>query len=126
MSTPPRVFKPRTPVSFWIKSIAFAALALGFILFATWKFGALITDAKMTGTVVSKEHRPFEQAENQITLNKDGSVRNDRVDGDYILQVEVPQPDGSKKTFTVWLNDKSKYEAIQVGDRYDVGPALVR
>jgi hypothetical protein len=53
-------------------------------------------------------------------------VRNDRVDGDYVIQVEVPQSDGSKKTFTVWLNDKSKYEAIQVGDRYDVGPALVR
>jgi hypothetical protein len=80
----------------------------------------------MTGTIVAKEFKPLENPENQITLNKDKSLRTDRVDGDYIITVEVPQKDGTKRAFTVWLNDKTRYDALQVGDSFDVGPYLVR
>jgi dephospho-CoA kinase len=45
---------------------------------------------------------------------------------DYIITVEVLQKDGSKKSYTVWLNDKARYDAVKVGDNFDVGPYLVR
>jgi hypothetical protein len=40
--------------------------------------------------------------------------------------VEVLQKDGTQKPYTVWLNDKKRYDAIKVGDNFDVGPYLVR
>jgi len=120
------VFKPKTPVSVWIKAFAMGFAALGVILFATWQFGSAITEAKMTGIVSAKEFAPLGEPETQITLNKGGAVRTDKVTGDYIITVEVSQKDGSKKTFTVWLNDKSRYDAINLGDNFDVGPYLLR
>jgi hypothetical protein len=80
----------------------------------------------MTGTVVSKEFKPLAQSESQITLNRDGAVRTDKVDGEYIISVEVLLKDGSKKTFTVWLNDKTRFDSTSVGDTFDVGPYLVK
>ncbi|MFZ4588449.1 MAG: hypothetical protein ACOYNG_05625 [Terrimicrobiaceae bacterium] len=121
-----RVVHTRTPLSLWIKAVSLGLLALALVLAATWQFGATITAAKMTGTIVAKEFKPLENPENQITLNKDKSLRTDRVDGDYIITVEVPQKDGTKRAFTVWLNDKTRYDALQVGDSFDVGPYLVR
>ena len=47
-------------------------------------------------------------------------------EGQYLLSVEVPQKDGSKKTFNVWLNDKLRYDAVKVGDSFDVGPYLIK
>jgi len=121
-----RVVHTRTPLSLWIKAVSLGLLALALVLAATWQFGATITAAKMTGIIVAKEFKPLENPENQITLNKDKSLRTDRVDGDYIITVEVPQKDGTKRAFTVWLNDKTRYDALQVGDSFDVGPYLVR
>jgi hypothetical protein len=40
--------------------------------------------------------------------------------------VEVPQSDGTKKTYTVELMKKDQYDAIKVGDSFDVGPYLVK
>lgn len=121
----PRTIKNSPPASLVLKAVAVGVFALVAMLFAMWHFGSSITAAKMTGTIVSKEYRPFEAAENQITLNRDGALRSDRVEGEYIITVEVPQKDGSKKPFTVWLNSKERYEAVRVGDRFDVGPYLV-
>lgn len=126
MSNNPRTVRTRAPLSLWLKAVVLGSLALAGILFATWQFGASISAAKMTGTVVAKEFRPLGAPENQITLNKDHSLRADRVEGDYIITVEVPQKDGGKRSFTVWLNDKARYDAIEVGDSFDVGPYLVR
>ena len=121
-----RVFKPKTPASTWIKAFAGGLLVLAFILFAVWQMGSGITDAKMTGIVVAKDFKPMVEPEKQITIHKGGDVRSDKVDGDYIITVEVLQRDGTKKSFTVWLNDKARYDAVKVGDTFDVGPYLVR
>jgi hypothetical protein len=122
----PRVFKPKTPASMWIKAFAGGLLVLAFILFAVWQMGSDITDAKMTGIVVAKDFKPMAEPEKQITIHKSGDVRSDKVDGDYIITVEVLQKDGTKKPYTVWLNEKALYDSVKVGDNFDVGPYLVR
>jgi hypothetical protein len=124
-ATPP-VFKPKTPASMWIKALAVGVLVFSFILFAVWQMGSGIANAKMTGTVVAKDFKPMAEPEKQITIHKGGDVRSDKVDGDYIITVEVLQKDGTKKSYTVWLNDKARYDAVKVGDNFDVGPYLVR
>jgi hypothetical protein len=124
-ATPP-VFKPKTPASMWIKALAVGLLVFSFILFAVWQMGSGIANAKMTGTVVAKDFKPMAEPEKQITIHKGGDVRSDRVDGDYIITVEVLQKDGTKKSYTVWLNDKARYDAVKLGDNFDVGPYLVR
>jgi hypothetical protein len=43
-----------------------------------------------------------------------------------VITVEVLQKDGTQKSYTVWLNDKMRYDSIKVGDNFDVGPYLVR
>jgi lipopolysaccharide export LptBFGC system permease protein LptF len=121
-----RVIKVQIPISTWVKSILIGVGAFAFIVFAIWQTGKPIVDAKMTGTVVSKEFKPLAQTERQITLNRDGAVRTDNVDGEYIITVEVLLKDGSKKTFTVWLNDQKRFESTNVGDTFDVGPYLVK
>jgi hypothetical protein len=122
----PRVFEPKTPASMWIKAVAGGLLILAFILFAVWQMGSGIFDAKMTGIVVAKDFKPMAEPEKQITIHKGGDVRSDRVDGEYVITVEVLQKDGTQKPYTVWLNDKKRYDAIKVGDNFDVGPYLVR
>ena len=121
----PRTIKNSPPAPLVLKAVALGALALGVVLFSIWHFGSSISSAKMTGKIVAKEFRPFAAAENQITLNRDGSVRSDQVDGEYLVTVEVPQAGGEKKTFTVWLNSKERYDAVHIGDSFDVGPYLV-
>jgi hypothetical protein len=110
----------------WIKAVAGGLFVLAFILFAVWQMSSGITNAKMTGTVVAKDFKPMAEPEKQITIHKGGDVRSDKVDGDYIITVEVLQRDGTKKPYTVWLNDKARYDAVNVGDNFDVGPYLVR
>jgi hypothetical protein len=125
MSENPRTIKTKPPVSLLIKAAALGLSSLAVVLFATWQFSSTISAAKKTGVIVAKEFHPLGQAENQITLNRDGAVRSDHVDGDYIITVEVPQSGGTKKTFTVWLNNKERYDAVNIGDTFDVGPYLV-
>jgi hypothetical protein len=122
----PPVFDPKTPASMWIKALAVGLLVFSFILFAVWQMSSGIANAKMTGTVVAKDFKPMAEPEKQITIHKGGDVRSDKVDGDYIITVEVLQKDGTKKSYTVWLNDKARYDAVKVGDNFDVGPYLVR
>lgn len=110
----------------WIKALAVGLLVFSFILFAVWQMSSGIANAKMTGTVVAKDFKPMAEPEKQITIHKGGDVRSDKVDGDYIITVEVLQKDGTKKSYTVWLNDKARYDAVKVGDNFDVGPYLVR
>jgi hypothetical protein len=110
----------------WIKAVAGGLLILAFILFAVWQMGSGIFDAKMTGIVVEKDFKPMAQPEQQITIHKGGDVRSDMIEGEYVITVEVLQKDGTQKPYTVWLNDKKRYDAIKVGDNFDVGPYLVR
>ena len=121
-----KVFKPQVPVSLWIKAVTLGAVVLAFILLAVWQAGVPIADAKLTGTIVSKEFKPVEQVDHQITIHRKGSVRSDVVDGEYLITVAVPQKTGEPKNYLVWINDKKRFEALKIGDAFDVGPYLIR
>jgi len=120
-----RVVKTPVPLRVIATAVLIAVAVLGFIVVAVWQSSARISDAKMTGTITAKEFRPLAEAENQVTLNRGGAVSAKTVEGEYILTVEVPQKDGSKRVLNVWLNDKARYDAVKVGDSYDCGPAYV-
>lgn len=116
-----RVIRPKTPARLIVSSVLIALFVFGFIVFAVWQSGRGITEARMRGTIMSKEFTP--EPERQITLGREGNLSARDTDGKYTISVEVPQADGTKKTFTVWLN-KTQYEAVKVGDSFDVGPYL--
>lgn len=101
---------------------AIGVAVLFFITFAVWQSGTQIFDARKTGTIVKKEF--IAEPEEQIILQKQGQVTARQKDGQYILTVEVKGRDGVTKTYNVYLN-KNQYDAVNVGDSYDVGPALV-
>jgi hypothetical protein len=127
MSNPKaKVYNSPAPLSLWIKAVSIAVAALFFILFAVWQSSQTITNAKITGTVISKEFKPLDQVDKQITIHRTGVVRTDSVEGDYIITVAVPQQSGQPKNYTVWLNDKQRYDSTKVGDSFDVGPYLVK
>ena len=125
MNSSSRTIKTKVPARVVAKAVFIALAVVGFILIAVWQSGIGITGARMTGTVVSKEFRPFEQKERQITLNRTGTLTSALTDGEYIIHVEVPQADGTKKLYDVWMNNKQTYDATKPGDSFDVGPYLV-
>jgi hypothetical protein len=118
----PRVIKPKTPPRVIVTAVLIALFVLGFIFFAVFQSGRGISDARMRGIVVAKEFTP--QPETQITLGRKGSVTARERDGIYLLTVEVPQPDGTKKPYYVEIKTKDQYDAIKIGDTFDVGPYL--
>ena len=118
----PRTVKVKTPVRLIVTACAIGGVLLFFILFAVWQSGTQIIDARKTGKITKKEFVPLQ--EEQIVLQKQGQVTARKKDGDYILTVDVTGRDGAVKTYNVYLN-KSQYDAVNVGDNYDVGPALV-
>ena len=121
----PRTVKPELPARVVVTAVFFGLLVLGFVIFAVWQSGVDIKDARMTGTIVEKR---FEKApENQVTISRNGQGMSSlQKDGEYILTVNVPQKDGSVRPITVWLNDKERYDAVKVGDSFDVGPYMVK
>lgn len=123
MASEPRVVKAQLPIKTLITAVVIGLVLLAFIIYAAWESGRGIKEARMTGTIVKKEFEP--QPEEQIILSKKGEIRAHHKEGEYILTVEVPQKDGSKKSYYVFVN-KEAYEASKIGDSYDVGPALVR
>ncbi len=125
MSTPNRVVKTKVPARVIVSAVLIGLFVVGFIFVAIWQSGRGITKARMSGTIVSKEFQPYSEPERQITLNRNGAVSAQNSEGQYVITVEVPQKDGSKKTFTVWLNDKKLFEALKNGDPFDVGPYVV-
>ncbi len=125
MNPSSRVIKARVPARVIVSAVLIAAFVMGFILLAVWQSGQNISDAKMTGIIVSKEFQPNPEPTREITLNRKGGVSARDVAGEYILLVEVPQKDGTKKAVNVWLNDKARYDAVQVGQSFDVGPYYI-
>ena len=78
----------------------------------------------MTGRVVAKEFIPA--PEQQVTIGRQGGLSATESSGEYILTVEVTTDDKrTKKPYDVWV-DKRRYEAVKIGDSFDVGPYLVR
>ncbi len=125
MSTPNRVVKTKVPARVILTATLIAVTVVGFIIYAVWQSGRGITDARMRGTIISKQFEPYPEPEREITLNRSGTVTAQTTKGEYLIAVEVPQRDGTKRTFNVWLNDRQRFDAVQVGDSFDVGPFLV-
>lgn len=122
MDQPDRTIpKPSIPLKSIIGISVVALGVVGFIFFAIWYSGAEMQEAKATGTIIAKDFTP--QAERQITIGE-GGIRARDQDGEYTLTVEVRQRDGTMKRYTVYL-DKERYDAVDIGDQYDVGPYIV-
>ena len=125
MNPSAREVKTKVPARVVIMAALIALTVVGFVIVAVWQSGLGINSARMSGIIVSKEFQPLAQKEREITLNRSGAVSSTVKDGEYIIHVEVPQGDGRQKLFDVWMNDKQAYEAVKVGDSFDVGPYLI-
>lgn len=118
-----RVFKAKTPIGVIVSAALIAGAVVGFIVFATWQTTIGVVDSKKTGTIAKKEFYP--SPEKQIVVDRKGNLTTEVKDGEYILRVEVPERNGPTKTYTVWMPDKASYDAVKVGDQYDVGPYII-
>lgn len=125
MSTPDRTVKTKIPLRVIVSATLIGVLLTAFILYAVWQSGRGITQARMSGIITSKEFEPFAEPEREITLNRSGALSAQTTKGEYLITVDVKQANGSTKTFRVWLNDKQRYDAVKVGDPFDVGPYVV-
>lgn len=119
MNSSSRVYKAKTPS--WLVPVVVAGsiLLLGLIFFAVWYTGAQMAEARKTGTVVNKEFLP--QKEHQIVVGRTGNLSSNDSDGEYIVTVSVPVQSGTITRYTVWMN-KTQYDALKIGDHFDVGP----
>lgn len=120
----PRVVKPRKPLRVIIGAALIGVALMAFVIFAVWQSGRDIADARMSGTITGKEFIPA--AERQISLGRDGQLAAQNKEGDFILTVKVPGANGESKVFQVWLPDRKQYDAVEVGDTFDVGPYLIK
>ncbi len=93
---------------------------LAFVVMAVWQSMVGITDSRKRGVVIAKEFIP--EPERQITLGRQGNVTARDKEGRYWLKVDVTMSDGAKKLYDVEIMKKDQYEAIKVGDSFDVGP----
>ncbi|CAN5381786.1 hypothetical protein BH09VER1_BH09VER1_06990 [soil metagenome] len=118
-----RVFKAKTPIGVIVSAVLIAGAVVAFIVFATWQTTVGVVDSKKTGTIVKKEF--VAAPEKQIIVDRKGNLTTETKDGEYILRVEVPERNGPTKTYTVWMPDKASYDALKVGDSYDIGPILI-
>lgn len=125
MNPPDRVVKTKVPARVIAGAVLISVFVIGFILVAVFYSGAGLSEARMRGTVVSKEFRPLPAPERQITIDRQGGVNARTSEGEFIVTVEVPQANGPARTFTVWLNDRARFESLKVGDSFDVGPYIV-
>jgi hypothetical protein len=116
-----REIKARHPPRVIVAAILIGLLVVGFIVLAVWQSGAQIEKARMAGRIVAKEFVP--RSEHLVTLGRGGGLTAEESAGDYILTVEVVTG-GARKPYNVWV-DKKRYEALKIGDSFDVGPYLV-
>ena len=119
-----RVVRTRLPVRVLAAAFLLGLFLTGFLVLAIWQSGSAIEKARMTGRVVAKEFIPA--PEQQVTIDRKGALSAGESSGEYILTVEVATDDKrTKKPYDVWVN-KKRYEAVKIGDAFDVGPYLVR
>ena len=119
-----RLVRTRLPVRVVAAAFLLGAFLLGFLVLAVWQSGSAIKKARMTGMVVAKEFIPA--PEQQVTIGRKSGLSASQSPGEYILTVEVITGDKrTKKPYDVWVG-KRRYEAVKIGDSFDVGPYLVR
>ncbi len=117
-----RTIREKQPVTLIAMLVLGGVLLLSVIFFATWRSGQDLADARMRGVVVKKT---FTAApEEQITIGPNGVQTGSR-DGEYRLTVRVTPDGGESEDYEVWL-DKTRYDAVAIGDSFDVGPYLVK
>ncbi|HEY5706297.1 MAG TPA: hypothetical protein VIS96_12050 [Terrimicrobiaceae bacterium] len=119
----PRTIRARNPARITVAAVSIGLFLAGFIVLAVWQSGAQIEKARMRGRIVAKEYVP--KPEHQLTLARKGGLTAGESEGDYILTVEVTGAGGTKKPYNVWV-DRKRYDALKIGDSFDVGPYLVR
>jgi hypothetical protein len=117
-----RAIKARHPPRVIVAAVLIGLFLVGFVVLAVWQSGAQIEKARMSGRIVAKEFVP--KPEHLVTLGRGGGLTAEESAGDYILTVEVVTG-GVRKPYNVWV-DKKRYEALKIGDSFDVGPYLVR
>jgi hypothetical protein len=118
------VVRTRLPVRVVAAAFLLGAFLLGFLVLAVWQSGSAIKKARMTGRVVAKEFIPA--PEQQVTIGRKSGLSASQSPGEYILTVEVIADDKkTKRPYDVWVG-KKRYEAVKIGDSFDVGPYLVR
>jgi hypothetical protein len=119
-----RVVRTRLPVRVLAAAFLLGLFLVGFLVLAVWQSGSAIEKARMTGRVVAKEFVPA--PEQQVRVGRNGGLSATESPGEYILTVEVTTEDRkTKKPYDVWV-DKRRYQAVKIGDPFDVGPYLVR
>jgi len=118
----PRVYKPEHPKGILLGAGILGVLVLVAIIFATTYMVRTIEDARLTGTVIEKNFTP--QPERRITLGRDGVTASDRA-GQFQIRVEVPMRDGATEEFVVSNLTEERWNRIEVGDTFDVGPYLI-
>jgi hypothetical protein len=118
-----RALRAKNPPRVIAAAFLLGLFLAGFIVLAVWQTGVQIDRARMPGRIVAKEFVPG--SEHQVTLGRSGRVTAAESAGEYILTVEASGPDGATKSYHVWV-DKKRYQALKIGDSFDVGPYLVR
>jgi hypothetical protein len=118
-----RAIRTRPPARVIVAAFLIGLFLVGFLVLAIWQSGTAIERARMAGKVVAKEFVP--SPEQQVTLGRRGGLRAGEFQGEYILTVEVTADNGTKRPYHVWV-DRKRYEAVKIGDSFDVGPYLVR
>jgi hypothetical protein len=117
-----RAIRTRYPARVVVAAVLIGLFLVGFIFVAIWQSGTALERARMPGRVVAKEFVP--RPEHQITVGRKGTLRDGQSEGDYILTVEVNGEGGVKKPYNVWV-DQNRYNAVKIGDSFDVGPYLI-
>ncbi len=95
---------PYASGSLIVSSVLIGLVVLGFILFAVFQSGRGISDARMKGVVVAKEFTPQPERRSRSAGRAEPAARDK--EGIFLLSVEVPQNDGTKKTYTVELMEE--------------------
>jgi len=119
----PQVFKAQHSKGVIVGAVVLGVLVIAAIIIATTYMVRTMEDARLSGTVIEKNFVP-KPPETQITIGRDGVTARER-DGDYQVKVRVPMRDGTTEEFVVSNLARDRWETINVGDSFDVGPYLV-
>ncbi|MEO8205166.1 MAG: hypothetical protein ABI615_03240 [Chthoniobacterales bacterium] len=121
MAENPRVVVVKKPVGLIAGAVLLGVLLIAFIAYATFSTSNEVIKARMRGVVTAKNFTP--EPEQQITIGKSG-VHSQNTKGEYTITVRV-QEEAGPNDYTVYMDEK-RYNAIKIGDHFDVGPYLVR
>lgn len=118
----PKVFKAKTPPALVIGLVIGGIALIVGIFFSVWWLSQQNIEARMRGTVVEKEF--IEAPEQRVTIGRSG-LEARQIEGEFLIYVDVPNRAGQLTRYRVDLRTRDRFDAIEVGDTFDVGPYLV-